>query len=80
MRWRKSVPSGPTGIWCAAANHVADRRLASVADFDANPVPADALSSKHDPAAYIEVDLTESHSTADWPAPSGPPSADAAGK
>ena len=75
-----SVPSGPTGIWCVAANHVADRRLASVADFDANPVPADASSSRYDPAEYIEVDLTESHSTADWPAPSGPPSADAAGK
>ena len=61
-----SVPRGPTGIWCVAANHVADRRLASVADFDANPVLADVSSSKYDPAEYIEVDLTESRSTTDW--------------
>ena len=63
-----SVPSGQTGIWCVAANHVADRRLASVADFDANPIAADGSSGKYDPAEYMEVDLTESRSTADWPA------------
>lgn len=62
-----STPAGETGIWCVAANQVADRRLCTPLEAEAGAAATGGVVSRHDHAEFLEIDLTESHSPANWP-------------